>query len=782
MAQVNVPGTQEVIEVPDDVPPDQFDAYIDDFKKSQMQQGSPAVGLFDRVSRAIQGQQDPNFAATPDYTAFARNASPQVQQSRPNLLPGFQPESMSQYDPALRPGMSDFAGVDDPGLANILKSRLGDRFRGIRNDANGYPLIRFIDQNGQEQEAYVNKPGLDYNDIQRDVSASVPYAVASGMGNVVARGLGAAGRGMMPFLTRMGIQGSAAADTSIAQDVAGMAAGSEASGPNFEKAAWAGIGGAGGEAVSTVGTKLFDWFRMRGLFKGGQLTPKGREIAARNGIDPDKMNADVAKQFARDMTSAQQPEWAVNKARAESEGLKGTTGDYTGDVEQQILESNLENRQLGQAGYETMQNFRRQQAQGVEEATNNFSIENFGHPREVAAGAGKEIQEGVRARYLAGKGKVDQAFSEVDRTRLIPDEYDRAVLGHYYKELQNDSPEVFQRLVSIDKATQPNAFAARGLLEQVVSGRAKQSGSKLMGTKGGAPLDFESIRRRISSFRDRAYASGNGADYKAVKDIADRYNEFLVHLGQNAEDTSDALKLMKAVDLHRQLNKTYRGDDPVGKFVSQLTSSQDLTPEGIVSKIMTSSGKSGTNSVPIIKRLKSILGESSPEWALLRATAFDNLVSGGKPGVLPADKVAANARTLLTRSSIYSELFDAKELSKIEDFMGQIARIGKKDLPPKMSSRQLSELQRVRKDGVLRYLFRRMGTRDTFQGRPFRGAAWHALARSSLSTPLYNVKEAGGKRLARDAVEGFLPQKPRSRMGTGGVGGAVGAEYGGSGW
>lgn len=782
--KVRVPGSDAIINVPDGVTPDKFDAYIQDFKNNQpdpmmemAKQLVPNVGITERIVKTMKGQQDPEFADVPDYRGEIANASPQVQATRPNQLPGFQAPGREKIDPALGDTLGgDMLIPDDDGYANYLKNSLGDRFRGMKKDKYGYTLIRFVDQNGQEVERYVNKPGLDTRDVQRGFANSIPYqAVAGPLGKVFQ------GSGLLNLGARAAVQGSGQAATSLATDVAGNVAGSEQL-PDPGRALGAGIGGAAGEGLSTLLSKGYDWIIGRQLVKNGRVTPRGRDIARQNGIDPDQMDAYAARRWANDYKTAQDPQWAHNKAAVEQKGLKGTVGDYTGDVEQQILESNMENRQLGQEAYDEMTRFRKEQGAGIKTATDDFSVDQYGHPREVAAGSGKVVQDAVRDEWRKGKDVVNQAWKDIDPERLRPDEVDRQILGHYYKELEKDSPEAFHRITNIDQKLHPSAYAARDLLENVVSGEAKQGTSKLTGVAGGKALDYDTVRRRLGDLRETAYKSSNKGDYKATQDIMDRYNEFLVTLGQNAGDTSDALKLMGAVDMHAKLMAKFgttgkASNDPAGKFIQDIIH-KDATPESIVSKIMTNAGRSGTYSVPIVKRLKSVLGENSPEWAIIRATAFDQLVSGGKPGTLPAEKVAANARSLLTRNSIYSELFDSKELAKIEDMMAGISRIGKKDLPPKMRSAEMSELQRARKDGIIRYLMRRMGTRDTFQGRPFRAAIWHSLARSGFSTPIYNLKEAGGRRIARDATSGVLPAKNRSRAPfVKGVGAKIGGDY-----
>lgn len=781
MTQIRVPGTDDVIRVPDDSTPEQWDQYIADFK--QFQQENQSGGLFStgvgktvatakRVGHMVQGDVDPREEGLPSYTKFRVN-------------------DRGSIDPAIgHTGGGEMMITDDEGFGNYLKKKLGPRFRGMRKDYYGQPIIKFVDQDGEEQEAYVNKPGLDMDDVNRGVLSSVPYMIASGplslAGSAIAKGAGLIGNSV-----RAAVQGTGQALTSVGQDVAGTVAGSGQA-PDPIKAAWAGLGGAAGEVASGSATQFRDWMAQRGLFRNGELTQRGRLLVQQRGVDPDGLEADIARQWAKDRTTALTgPESADRKMVTESQGLRGTVGDYTQDVEQQILESNMERGSLGQEAHRVMHDFRRQQQEGVEKATSDYSTEQFGHGREVPAGAGEELQRGAKSKFAQQKAEADDAWVGVSQKRMDLDDDDREILAGYYRRLKKDRPEVWAALGRIDPQTQPAAAKALGDIEDAILQNAwgRTKSSKGLGFEG-KQLNLQQLRTRLTQAREQAARSGNPADLEVTNAIADRYNEFVIHLGQATKDTSDALQMMKAVDLTEKLERTWglKGGSEADKFMRDLII-KDATPENIVKRIFTESGRSGTASVPIIRRLKEVFGEDSPEWAIIRATAFDNLVTGGKGAALTAERLHKNAAELITRNSVYRELFDAGEIRQMERFFGDIRALGKKDLPSTLKSREMTELQRVRKDGVIRYVLRRMGTRETFQGQPFRGAIWHMLARSQWAGPMVNFKEAGGRRLAEQATRGKLPTKRPSRYpGFAGAGASASGQLnereinGGGGW
>jgi hypothetical protein len=132
-------------------------------------------------------------------------------------------------------------GPDDEGLANIIKHNLGDRFVGLKKDANGYPILTYRGEDGKEQSAYVNRSGLDWEDVDRGISGAIPYvASATGVGRLF-KGAGAA--------WQVGTQALTAGATSAATDAGAAAMGSE-KGIDAGKAAFATLAGGAGQALA----------------------------------------------------------------------------------------------------------------------------------------------------------------------------------------------------------------------------------------------------------------------------------------------------------------------------------------------------------------------------------------------------------------------------------------------------------------------------------------------------------------------------------------------------
>lgn len=118
--------------------------------------GGPERGLGEWLVNSVRGRQDPREAGT--RTVF------------------------EQFPDDLRNPTANaaIAGADDAGMADIIQKSLGDRFVRRERDANGNPIIVTRGPDGQEQRGYVNRPGLDLQDVSRAVYGSLPYVATGG--------------------------------------------------------------------------------------------------------------------------------------------------------------------------------------------------------------------------------------------------------------------------------------------------------------------------------------------------------------------------------------------------------------------------------------------------------------------------------------------------------------------------------------------------------------------------------------------------------------------------
>lgn len=190
-------------------------------------------------------QQGNKIPASQPYDYFsAASGTDQIagpKEKTKALLPDL-PSIYSQFPNELEGpmGMAATFGASDPAMGDVVAKQLGDRF--IRREtvstegdpkqpfrprgsptpsvpSETYDVIVSRGPNGEEQRGYVNKPGLDSEDVVRGVRGALPY-VGTGLGGMVA----GAGRGL---LANMAIQGALGGATSVGGDAALIPMGSE---------------------------------------------------------------------------------------------------------------------------------------------------------------------------------------------------------------------------------------------------------------------------------------------------------------------------------------------------------------------------------------------------------------------------------------------------------------------------------------------------------------------------------------------------------------------------
>lgn len=199
-------------------------------------------------------------------------------------------------------GMGATLGASDAQLGDIVKKQLGDRF--IRMEPAGeYQIAVTRGPDGKEQRGYINRPGLDSEDIVRGVRGSLPYFMTGGAAGLAARGAGA------KLLGTAAAEGAAAAGTSVAGDIAQTPLGSE-QGIEGGKALGAGLMGFGiplaARAVGNAARSTREYFTPQ----TGPLADKSRK-AVRNIADAIEADPSITPANVSTATQAFGPETMV---------------------------------------------------------------------------------------------------------------------------------------------------------------------------------------------------------------------------------------------------------------------------------------------------------------------------------------------------------------------------------------------------------------------------------------------------------------------------------------
>ena len=288
------------------------------------------TGAATKVKEAFSGPEGLKYADAPSLMEYLE------QVTRPSIFGRKYTSTSSKKKAAnamMHLTMGEFAAKSDDELLGIATQALGDMVSRVETD-KGYPVI-FIKEGDREVPVYLNKPGLDSQDIERFVAYTLPYFPAAGLaGKVVPYASGALALG-----TRATAQGAAAAATNLAQSGAASEMGADVPKP-LHDALLAAAGGAGGEVAGAALGRLINMFKINRLVgKDGKLTEKGVQLARQLGIDaPEDLTPEAARTFAEAYVKVA-PEYRAigeggksaiaRKVEATDLGIQGTTAQYT---------------------------------------------------------------------------------------------------------------------------------------------------------------------------------------------------------------------------------------------------------------------------------------------------------------------------------------------------------------------------------------------------------------------------------------------------------------------
>lgn len=729
--------TEGRLEIPDTVPQDRWEGIARDFLRHQ------------RVNRA---QNSPVFGSRGDL--FGDKGTLYGDSSSASSYPSAErnENTPSPLMNSLQQMRADIFAVDDEAYADIVSKSLGDALVSIDKDDNGYSVITYRTRDGGLASEYVNAPGLDRQDIRRAGAQSVPYMASGGAIGAAAKNLGVAGR----TLSQMAGAGATSAGSDI---VAGQA-------PDPGRAGAAAVGAGAGELLGTAAQKI-----MRGrqaarmVDDAGNFTNEG-SVAARQAQLPDDLDLspEMRRQFASDFVDADDPLAVGRKTFVESQGSRGTVGQYTRDPQQVMLEQELARGEFGQPAKRIMETA----GPDMSALRRNLGVgDDVVGPSQVGA----QVRGAVRDKFKGEQAAVDDAFSNLRNMDLTPGAGQRASLGQFFRQ----SDEGFANTMrSVTKETHPNTIKALQLLNNVTRGRAKTSKIPFVNQQS-QPVDFVDIRKRLSILRDQAYRNTANVknDGRAISQIIDKYDDWLRTTAANSDEET-AKALLKAWDLSAKVKAKYGTtglvkNDPGGKWIKDILEG-DLTAEQIAKKITSSSR--GTRGG--IRKLKNILGENSPEWSMLKMYVISDVTDDVFRDVNRSTSMARKKLgELLRGKEAPLGLFNKTDVQYLEN-MNKVLDLMDVSNVPKTRSEYL-QLSKNIQDDWFRYILRRKGTHETFQGRTVHGSAWHILARVLPRIPgIDSGSKYSARKLAEKAVSGKLPSKGISNAPAATIGAATG--------
>lgn len=513
-------------------------------------------------------------------------------------------------------------GASDKDMGGVYQKLLGDRFVKTETDANGYPIVVYHGPDGNEARAYVNKPGLDAQDVMRGVVGIAPNVGAARLVSGAMKG------GVL--LPRMVGQAIGQGAASVAQDAAGVATG--VSDLDIEKSATKGLlsaaGGAAGEAVGAAAGAIWNKFVREPRYYNsatGQLTQEGMQAAEKAGLDPAYMTQQIQKQFGSNMARGARETAAARDAVSNEFNISRTAGELEGSTQKLLREQQMAAGNYGEPAEKLMRSFRGSQTQQIENAVRG-EIEPgkqgiIGQIAPTRAGQqlgkdelGANIRANTQSAYETAKEFENRAWKNAPDFKASQEarDYLDTVIS---RGLQS------RKIDFIDAELTPTAAKMSKMIEEFQAGGTPQSASKFI--KSDLPGQVDLTRRQLL----KAYGTaGNDTDRRAAKALYDSFNDWVVDAARMSGDPGIATQMRTARALTRTIHEVFDGKQgTAGADVLSKVLNKSDSAEGVIDALFSGQTRSNvkSGSIDALGNLKTAYRKFlEPEAA---AAAIDDL-------------------------------------------------------------------------------------------------------------------------------------------------------------
>jgi hypothetical protein len=625
-----------------------------------------AQSMIGRAVQYVRGKQDKRFKDAPAFTGY------------------------NVFDTA-EGAVGLYAGATDADFSDIVRKQLGNRHIRSFKDANGFPMVEYLGEDGRPRTEYINKPGADMADVGRGIASVVPYIAGGGAVGGITRGLTGLGGGAVNVLA----QGVGAGAVNVAAQGARGAAGSD---QPFDKVETVGaaVGGSLGPAIAGgIGALARRFVTVPGLVdNAGQLTAKGLEVAKRAGLDPNDLTPALAKEFANKVAMTSE-EAAATAVTAKPFGIPVTRGQETKNPYLLMQEEAMFRNNFGPTAQTTMIDFRRAQSQAIKDAALGRADETVtaSSPRSVAPmlapgrnpgtqpadglpqTLGQSVRDAATAARSAAAAGEDAAWQSVPKLRAT-----QPALA--------DLPTAVQRGLGdlVPHEGTPAAVRMGKLLDDFISGAQPAPAANVFASSGRGAPDIDTVRRQLGALSRGAQTPEDRAAASSI------YNSFNQWIDQSAEkallsgDATAAAALRSARAYTREMREAFSigAKTPGGQRMAKvLDDGKADTPEGVLTAIL---GSPGSRSTPAgvadaLRSMKQVLDRYAPgdvgreAWDDLKLAYWMRQVTGRNGEMLGPNAIVANIKTAMQQQkSVIDTLFEPAEQIMMRQYMRAVER------------------------------------------------------------------------------------------------------------
>lgn len=302
--------------------------------------------------------------------------------------------------------------------------------------------------------------------------------------------------------------------------------------------------------------------------------------------------------------------------------------------------------QLGPQAETRAKEFFEQQKGEVATAQENVAkkLDPFGQviaesPQEAGSIASQAVQDAAAAR----KAGVKQSYVTA---QSFPGEIHAGAFEGIGPKIKSDLSLGSSPVIIDDKLTPFASRAIQDIEDRVsklkIQNRADPYGQPSQENISGVTLKgVDQMRKRLSAFRKDAFSSGNAADGRAAAAVLDSFDTQINNAVNGGLFNGDKRAIQAWNDAraaYSDYRKTFTAgkNDPVGRVVEKITGKGNnpaAIPNDVADFIYGSSGVNPNSlNVGVARRIKKIMGETSPEWSGVKQGLFSRIIEP-PPGV-----------------------------------------------------------------------------------------------------------------------------------------------------
>lgn len=302
--------------------------------------------------------------------------------------------------------------------------------------------------------------------------------------------------------------------------------------------------------------------------------------------------------------------------------------------------------------------------------------------------AGELVSQGVQQQAAIRKAAVQNAYQTA---RGLPGEIHASAFQGIGPQIKSDLSSGTEPVIISDKLTPYASDMINYLDDKVASlnipNKASPTGAPNPQDIVGVNLNgIDQWRKTLSAYRKQAFSSGNPSDGRAAQAVLDAFDKQVdnaVNSGMFSGDPSAVQAWNNARAAYSDYASTYKGRDPVGRVVQKIigdNKNDPLTPTKVVDQIVGSSGiaPSATN-IAVAKRIKGILGESSPEWIAAKQGILAKLIQPGEGESAFGTGQIAQRLSKFLNGDVAGTVYSPQEMATLRDYANLMRRI---TMPP----------------------------------------------------------------------------------------------------